>query len=102
MLDKAINEALDGPDKIYLSVDIDVLDPAFAPGTGTPEPGGLSSSQLLRAIRTISKSVEIVAVDIVEVAPHYEGPASITAEAAHRIMLEAISGIAVYRKNNRT
>ena len=102
VLDKAINEALDGPDKIYLSVDIDVLDPAFAPGTGTPEPGGLSSSQLLRAIRTISKSVEIVAVDIVEVAPHYEGPASITAEAAHRIMLEAISGIAVYRKNNRT
>jgi agmatinase len=44
---RAIDEALDGPEDIYLSVDVDVLDPAFAPGTGTPEPGGLTSRELL-------------------------------------------------------
>ena len=51
VLEMAISEALDGPDKLYISVDVDVMDPAFAPGTGTPEPGGISSLELLRAIR---------------------------------------------------
>ena len=67
VVDEAIAEALDGPEYIYLSVDIDVLDPAFAPGTGTPEPGGLSSTDLLRAVRRISSSVKLLAVDVVEV-----------------------------------
>ncbi len=94
VLDDAICEALDGPEVIYLSVDIDVLDPAFAPATGTPEPGGMTSAQLLKAVRTIVSSVELVGADIVEVAPHYEGPAAITAEVANRVGLEIISALA--------
>ena len=58
VMDEAISEALDGPKFIYLSVDIDVLDPGFAPGTGTPEPGGMTPSQLLRAVRNIVSSGE--------------------------------------------
>ena len=99
VLDDAISEALDGPEYIYLSVDIDVLDPAFAPGTGTPEPGGISSTELLRAVRRIATSVEVVAVDIVEVSPPYDGPGAITAEVANRVALEAISGMAWKRQN---
>ena len=53
VVDDAIAEALDGPDAIYLSIDIDVIDPGMAPGTGTPEPGGLLTRELLRAIRRI-------------------------------------------------
>ena len=49
----AIAEALDGPDRIYLSVDIDVVDPGMAPGTGTPESGGMLARELLRAVRQI-------------------------------------------------
>lgn len=94
VLEESIKEALDGPEYIYLSIDIDVLDPAFAPGTGTPEPGGLSSTELLRAVRHIASSVNLVAVDVVEVAPAYDGPGAITAEVAHRVTLEAISALA--------
>jgi len=98
VLKDAISEALDGPELIYLSVDVDVMDPAFAPATGTPEPGGLTSSELLKAVRRIVSSVQIVAADIVEVAPDYEGPSNITAEAAHRVILEIISAIAASRE----
>jgi agmatinase len=83
----------------YLTVDIDVLDPAFAPGTGTPEPGGLSTRELLREVRRIGASLDLCSMDIVEVSPPYD-PAGITALAAHRIVLEALSGIAL-RKSGR-
>ena len=101
VIDDAINEALDGPDAIYLSVDIDVLDPGMAPGTGTPEPGGLLTRELLRAVRRIVGRVELAAVDIVEVAPAYD-TAEITAMAAHRVALEAISALAVKKRDGRT
>jgi agmatinase len=94
VVDEAITEALDGPEYIYLSVDIDVLDPAFAPATGTPEPGGISSLELLRAIREIVLSKGMVAMDVVEVAPIYDQPGDITAQAAHRCIYEAISALA--------
>lgn len=94
VLQDAISEALDGPEVIYLSVDIDVLDPAFAPGTGTPEPGGLTSVELLQAVRRIVQQVDLVAADIVEVAPPYDGPGAITAEVANRVGLEIISSLA--------
>ena len=94
VLEDAIREALQGTEHIYLSVDVDVLDPAFAPGTGTPEPGGLSSPELLKAVRRIASMVNIVGMDVVEVSPPYDGPGAITAEVAHRIVLEAISAIA--------
>ena len=64
VIEEAIEEALDEPEYIYLSVDIDVLDPGFAPGTGTPEPGGILPSQLLRAMRRIVSRVNVVAMDL--------------------------------------
>jgi agmatinase len=98
VIDDAIAEALDGPDAVYLSVDIDVLDPGMAPGTGTPEPGGMLTRELLRAVRRICAAVEIAAVDIVEVAPAYD-VSEVTAMAAHRVALEAISALAVKKRD---
>jgi agmatinase len=92
----AIAEALDGPDAIYLSVDIDVVDPGLAPGTGTPEPGGLLTRELLRAVRQIVGQVTLAGMDIVEVAPPYDWAES-TAMIANRVALEAISALAVKR-----
>ena len=94
VVDQAIAEALDGPDAIYLSVDIDVVDPGLAPGTGTPEPGGLTSRELLRAIRRIVGAVDLAGMDVVEVSPPYDH-AETTAMIANRAALEAISALAV-------
>lgn len=96
VVDDAIREALDGPEATYLSVDIDVLDPSAAPGTGTPEPGGLSARELLDAIRRVVSRVELVAMDVVEVCPPYDH-AEITARAANRCVLEALSALAAKR-----
>ena len=93
----AIAEALDGPDHIYLSIDIDVLDPGSAPGTGTPEPGGLLPRELLRAVRQVVAAVDLVGMDVVEVSPPYDH-AETTAMAANRLALEAISALAVKRR----
>ena len=93
VLAQAIDEALDGPELLYLSVDIDVLDPGFAPGTGTPEPGGMTPADLLRAIRAIVARTTVVAMDVVEVSPPYDH-SELTAQNANRCMLEAISGLA--------
>lgn len=92
----AIAEALDGPDAVYLSIDIDVIDPGMAPGTGTPEPGGMLTREVLRAIRQIVGAVELAGMDIVEVSPPYD-QAETTAMAANRAALEAISALAVRR-----
>jgi len=96
----AIAEALDGPDVIYLSVDIDVLDPGMAPGTGTPEPGGMLTRELLRAIRQVVGAVTLVGMDVVEVAPAYD-VSEVTAAAAHRCVLEALSALAARRRDAR-
>ena len=96
VLTEAIEQALDGPERIYLSVDIDVLDPAYAPGTGTPEPGGLTARELLGAVREVALRTELAGVDIVEVSPPYD-PAGITAEVAHRVVLEVLSALAAKR-----
>jgi formimidoylglutamase len=97
VLAEAIEQALEGTDSIYLSVDIDVLDPAFAPGTGTPEPGGLSARELLRAVRQIVQRVPLAGLDVVEVSPPYD-PSGITAEVAHRVCCEAISALAARKR----
>jgi agmatinase len=98
VIEDAIAEALDGPDHIYLSVDIDVLDPGFAPGTGTPEPGGMQPVDLLRGIRQVVLRTDVVAMDVVEVSPPYDW-AEITSQNAHRCLLEAISALAVKRRD---
>jgi agmatinase len=86
-----------GAGPVFLSVDVDVLDPAFAPGTGTPEPGGMNSADLLWACREICSRVELVGMDVVEVAPTAVGSADITALVADRIVREVITGIALRR-----
>lgn len=78
----------------FLSVDIDVLDPAFAPGTGTPEPGGMSTTELLWAVRNIAKRANLVGMDMVEVIPTGVASSDITCLAAERIIREALSGLA--------
>jgi len=96
---EAIEHARSRAPRTYLTVDIDVLDPAFAPGTGTAEPGGLMTRELLWAVRTVASSLDLCAMDIVEVSPPYD-PAGITAMAGHRVVLETLSGIAL-RKTGR-
>lgn len=81
---------------VYVSVDIDCLDPAFAPGTGTPEPGGLSTRELLRILRALY-AVEIVGFDVVEVAPQYDHTGQVTALAAATILYEGLSAAARHR-----
>ena len=100
VLDEALAIALDDCDAVFLSVDVDVVDPGAAPGTGTPEPGGLSSRQLLDAVRRTAMSVPIAGVDVVEVAPPYDH-AEITAYLGNRIVLEALGGIAWRRRKER-
>ncbi len=85
---EAIRERV-GEAPVYLSVDIDVLDPAFAPGTGTPEVGGLASRELLQLLRGL-KGLGIVGCDVVEVAPAYDH-AEITALAAATVVFEMIA-----------
>jgi agmatinase len=94
----AVAEALAAADKLYVSVDIDVLDPAFAPGTGTPEPGGIRSADLLRMVRRLCREHDVVGVDVVEVAPAYD-VSELTVNAAHRVVLEALAGMAARRRD---
>jgi len=89
----AIAEALDGPDAVWISLDIDVVDPGLAPGTGTPEPGGLTSRELLRALRQVAERVPIAGMDVVEVSPPYDWAES-TAMVANRAVLEVVSSLA--------
>jgi agmatinase len=74
---------------VYLSIDIDVLDPSFAPGTGTPEAGGLSSRELLRVLRGLT-GIRLVSSDVVEVAPAYDH-AEITSIAAATVIFDIVA-----------
>ena len=86
-----------GSGPAFLTVDVDVLDPAFAPGTGTPEPGGMTSADLLWACRQIAARLDIVGMDVVEVLPTAIGSADVTALVADRVVREALTGIAQRR-----
>ncbi|GII31068.1 agmatinase [Planotetraspora mira] len=97
-LTEAYGIALDDCDGVYLSVDVDVCDPGHAPGTGTPEPGGLSARQLLDAVRRTCYELPVVGVEIVEVAPPYDH-AEITAYLGNRVVLEALSAMARRRRD---
>jgi agmatinase len=97
-LDAVVDEAVaavteGGAERIFLSVDIDVVDPAYAPATGTPEPGGLTSRQLLDTVRRLGRELDVVGADVVEVAPAYDH-AEITAYLANRVVLEILNGMA--------
>jgi agmatinase len=87
-----------GGGPVFMSVDVDVLDPAFAPGTGTPEPGGMTSGDLLWACRELTSQVELVGADVVEVCPSAVGSLDLTALVADRIVREILTGIALRRR----
>jgi guanidinobutyrase len=97
VLDESFSILTDGCDGVFLSVDIDVVDPGMAPGTGTPEPGGMSSRELLEAVRRICFELPIVGLDVVEVCPPFD-TADITSLLANRVVLEALSAIAAKKK----
>jgi len=97
VVERTVAAVADGP--VFLTVDVDVLDPSFAPGTGTPEPGGMSSADLLWACREIASRLELVGIDVVEVIATRVGSADITALVADRIVREALTGIALRRRD---
>ena len=95
VVERTVEVIGDGP--VFLSVDVDVLDPAFAPGTGTPEPGGMTSGELLWACREVARRLELVGADVVEVIPTAPGSSDITALVADRIVREILNGLALAR-----
>ena len=102
-LDECLSEAfaivMDECDATFLSVDIDVVDPGHAPGTGTPEPGGLSARELLDAVRRVGLELPLAGVDVVEVSPPYDH-ADVTAALANRVVLEVLSAMARRRRGD--
>ncbi|MDO8361806.1 MAG: agmatinase [Actinomycetota bacterium] len=94
----AVAEALDGPEYLYISVDIDALDPAYAPATGTPEPGGIVAADLLRVVRELAHRHTVVAMDVVEVAPAYDH-ADCTVNVANRLFMECLAGMGAKRRD---
>jgi agmatinase len=92
---EAIRAVATGP--AYVSVDIDAIDPAFAPGTGTPEVGGLTSHEAQRLLRGLA-GLPIVGADVVEVSPQLDGPGQITAILAANLMFELICVMAKSRE----
>lgn len=95
VVDEAVAYSLEGGAKgVFISVDIDVVDPGFAPATGTPEPGGLTSRQILDTVRRLGRDLNVIGADVVEVSPPYDGPGEITAYLANRVVLEILNGMA--------
>jgi agmatinase len=97
---RALQAAGAGP--AFLTVDVDVLDPAFAPGTGTPEPGGMTPGDLLWLCRALARGLELVGADVVEVAPTAVGTADVTALVADRTVREILTGMALRRAQTRS
>ncbi len=92
-----ICEAMSGLESLYLSLDIDVLDPAYAPGTGTPEGGGLSTRQVFELVRNIVERLPVKAMDLVEVAPPLDH-SDITSWAALKIIYELFAALALKKQ----
>jgi agmatinase len=86
-VDRILERVGDAP--LYVSIDVDVLDPAHAPGTGTPEAGGLTSRELLGILRGLA-GLRLAGADVVEVAPAYDH-AEITAIAAAHVSFELLA-----------
>ena len=95
VIERTVAAVGEGP--VFLTVDVDVLDPSVAPGTGTPEPGGMTSVDLLWACREVARRLELVGMDVVEVIPTVVGSADVTALVADRVVREALTGIALRR-----
>jgi agmatinase len=97
VMERAIKEATDGADYLYISFDIDSLDPAYAPGTGTPEPGGLTTREAFPMVRRLCAETNVVGLELVEVAPGWD-PGYTTALNGLRVIQEAITGMAMRKE----
>src|SRR3970040_1992088 len=102
VVDEAVSNSLQGGAKgVFISVDIDVVDPGIAPGTGTPEPGGLNSRELLDTVRRLPRDLLLLGADVVEVSPPYDGPGEQTAYLANRVVLEMLNGMSERKTENK-
>ena len=98
VMKQALKEALDGPEKLFISFDLDSLDPAFAPGTGTPEPGGITPREVFPILRALAIQNEIVGMDVVEINPLVDTGYQTTALVGQRAMREVLAGMALRKK----
>ena len=99
--EEALRIAWDGMDSVYVTVDIDVVDPAFAPGTNSLEPGGLTSREIIQALRIVGK-FGFSGFDIVEVAQRFDTPSGITSTLAARLVVEALGQLALKSQGRHT
>jgi len=97
VMDRVLNEALDGPEYLYISFDIDVLDPAYMPGTGTPEPNGLTPREVFPLVRTLCSENRLVGFDLVELNPLVD-PGYTTVMNSGTLVQECLTGIAMRKK----
>ena len=97
VMKRALAEALDGPEYIFVSIDTDVLDPAWAPGMGTPEPGGMSPRELFPMLRALGVQNKIVGIDLVELNPLTDH-SYLSPLVAVRTLREVLTGIAMRKK----
>jgi agmatinase len=94
VMKRAVREAREGPEHLFISFDVDVLDPAYMPGTGTPEPGGLTTREAFPIIRRLCAETNVVGFELVELNPLVD-PGYTTAQNADRVIRECLTGIAM-------
>ena len=97
VMERAITEAAEGTDHLFISLDIDVLDPAYAPGTGTPEPNGLTPRELFPLLRRLGAETNLVGMELVELNPLVD-PTYVTPLVANRCVREILTGVAMRRR----
>ena len=97
VMQRAITEAREGPKYLFISFDVDVLDPAFMPGTGTPEPAGLTTREAFPIVRRLCAETNVVGFELVEVNPLVD-PGYTTAQNSTRILRECLNGIAMRKR----
>jgi agmatinase len=97
VMDDVVTEARDGPEYLYVSFDIDALDPSFVAGTGTPEPGGLTPREAFPIVRRLCAESNVVGFELVELAPMLD-PTYVSALHANRLIRECMTGIAMRKK----
>lgn len=94
VMERAIAEASEGTDYLFISLDIDVLDPAYAPGTGTPEPNGLTPRELFPLLRRLGAETNLIGMELVELNPLVD-PTYVTPLVANRCVREILTGVAM-------
>lgn len=97
VMTRAIQEAKDGPEFLFISFDVDVLDPAYMPGTGTPEPAGLTTREVFPLVRRLCAETKVIGFELVEVNPLVD-PGYTTAQNATRILRECLNGLALRKR----